>query len=44
MRRRFKADPRWITVRYPARCAELNCHTQINSGERAFYYPNDKAL
>jgi hypothetical protein len=44
MRRRFKADPKWINVRYPARCAEPNCQTEINSGERAFYYPNDKAL
>jgi hypothetical protein len=44
MRRRFKCDPKWITVRYPARCAEPNCQAEINSGERAFYYPNDKAL
>ncbi len=22
MRRRFKCDPKWITVRYPAQCAE----------------------
>ena len=44
MRHRFKADPNWITVRYPARCAEPNCQTEINSGERAFYYPNDKSL
>ena len=44
MRRRFKADPKWITARYPARCAEPNCQTEINSGDRAFYYPNDKAL
>ena len=44
MRRRFKADPEWITARHPARCAEPNCQTEINSGDRAFYYPNDKAL
>jgi hypothetical protein len=44
MRRRFKCDPKWITIRYPARCAEPNCQTGINSGERAFYYPSDKAL
>jgi hypothetical protein len=44
MRRRFKADPKWITARYSARCAEPNCQTEINSGERAFYYTNDKAL
>ena len=40
MRRRFKCDPKWITVRYPARCAEPNCQTQIKQGERAFYYPS----
>ena len=39
-----KADPKWITVKYEARWAEPNCQTEINSGERAFYYPNDKAL
>jgi hypothetical protein len=44
MRRRFKADPKWITVRHPARCAEPNCQTQINSGERGFYYPGDNSL
>jgi hypothetical protein len=44
MRRRFKCDPKWITVRYPAKCAEPNCQTGINSGERAFYYGSDKAL
>jgi hypothetical protein len=44
MRRRFKRDPKWITVRYSTRCAEPNCQTEIKSGERAFYYPNEKAL
>jgi hypothetical protein len=44
MRHRFKADPKWITIRYPAQCAEANCQTEINSGERAFYYPSDKSL
>jgi hypothetical protein len=41
MRHRLKRDLKWITVRYPARCAEPNCQTEINSGERAFYYPSD---
>ena len=27
MRRRFKCDPKWITVRYPGRCAAPNCQT-----------------
>ena len=44
MRRRFKADPKWIMVRYPARCAEPNCQTPINPGERGLYYPGDKSL
>ena len=44
MRRRFKADPKWITVRHLARCAEPNCQTQISFGERGFYYPGDKSL
>jgi hypothetical protein len=44
MRRRFQCDPKWITVRYSARCAEPDCQTEINSGERAFYYPSDNAL
>jgi hypothetical protein len=44
MRRRFRCDPKWITVRYTARCAEPNCQTEISSGERAFYYPSEKAL
>jgi hypothetical protein len=44
MRRRFKCDPKWITIRYPARCAERNCRTPINAGDRAFYYPSDKTL
>ena len=43
MRRRFKCDPKWITVRYPAKCAEPNCQTPINAGGRAFYYPSDRA-
>jgi hypothetical protein len=44
MRRRFKCNPKWINLRCPARCAEPDCQTGINSGERAFYYPSDQAL
>jgi hypothetical protein len=44
MRHRFKTDPKWITVRHPARCTEPNCQTQIEPGERGFYYPGDKSL
>jgi hypothetical protein len=43
MRHRCNSDPKWITVRQPARCAEPNCQIQINPGERGFYYPGDKA-
>jgi hypothetical protein len=31
-------------VRHPTRCAEPNCQTHINPGERGFYYPGDKSL
>jgi len=41
MRHGFKADPKWITVRHPARWAERNCQTQIEPGERGFYYAGD---
>ena len=41
---KVQCDPKWITVRYPAKCVEPNCQTEINSGERAFYYPGDKAV
>jgi hypothetical protein len=44
MRRRFKCDPKWITARRPAKCTEPNCQTEIDSGERGFYYPSDKAV
>ena len=44
MRRRFKCDPKWITVRYPARCAEPICQTEINLGERAFHYPRERTF
>ena len=36
MRHRFKADPKWITIRYPARCADANCQTEsIPASERS---------
>ena len=44
MRRRFKSDPKWIAVRYPAKCAKSGCEVQITPGERAFYYPEDQSL
>ena len=44
MRRRFKCDPKWIIVRYPAKCAKPDCEIPITPGERAFYYPEDRTL
>jgi len=44
MRRRFKCDPKWITVRYPAKCAKPGCEVPITPGEPAFYYPEDRTL
>jgi hypothetical protein len=44
MRRRFKCDPKWIAVRYPARCAKPGCEIPITAGERAFYYSEDGTL
>ena len=44
MRRRFKCDPKWIAVRYSARCAKPGCAVPITAGERAFYYPEDRSL
>jgi hypothetical protein len=44
MRRRFKCD---ASGRMPDRDpfgVEPNCQTQINPGERGFYYPGDKSL
>jgi hypothetical protein len=39
-----KPIPSGSRFAYPARCAEPNCQTQINSGECCFYYPGDKSL
>lgn len=38
----YPRDPRWLTVRYPGRCAR--CGRQIAKGARAYYYPSDKSL
>lgn len=41
--RRYKCDPRWITVRFKGNaCA--GCNRPIHPGERAFYYPEDRSL
>ncbi len=40
--RRYKCDPRWITVRFEAKC--VRCKRSIHPGERAFYYPEDRSL
>jgi len=40
--RRYKCDPRSITVRFEGNC--LRCKRAIHPGERAFYYPEDRSL
>ncbi len=35
---RYKGDPYWRTLSYPARCS--TCGRPINRGESVFYYPN----
>ena len=44
MRRRFKSDPKWLTVRYPAKCAKSGCEVPITAGERAFHYPEHRTF
>lgn len=39
---RYSNDPRYIDVRYPAKCAK--CGNEIRVGERAFYYPESRSL
>jgi hypothetical protein len=41
---RYTKDPKWIIVRYPAKCAAVDCQLAIQVGERAFYYPESKGL
>lgn len=38
----YSNDPRWLTVRYPGKCAR--CARPIHKGSRAYYYPADKTL
>jgi hypothetical protein len=38
----YKCDPRWITVRFEGKCVRYK--RAIRTGERAFYYPEDRAL
>lgn len=44
MRRRFKCDPKWITAKYPAKCAKPGCEVPITFGDRVFYYHEDRSL
>ena len=39
---RYRRDPRWIEVRFEGECAK--CKRPIRRGERAFFYPEDRAL
>jgi hypothetical protein len=43
-RRSYSGDPHWITARYPGVCAARDCTQAIARGDRAFYYPNGRAL
>jgi hypothetical protein len=38
----YKCDPRWINVRFEGKC--VRCKRPIHTGERAFYYPEDRSL
>ncbi len=40
-RNHFRNRPRWIDVRYPARCC---CGREICPGERGFYFPAGKTV
>lgn len=37
----YKDDPRWIDVRYAAKCS---CGQEIRPGDRGFYYPRGKTV
>jgi len=41
-RRHVSADPYWLTTRYAGECK--GCGREIKRGERAFWYPNGRAL
>jgi hypothetical protein len=40
--KKYFNDPRPITVRYPANCAE--CNTKLKKGTSAYYWPSDGKL
>jgi hypothetical protein len=42
MPRRYRGDPRWITVKYAGTCRR--CGEPIPKGADAFYYPKGRAL
>jgi len=37
----YRNDPYWITARRPGRCG---CGAEIKPGDRAMWFPRDKAL
>jgi len=39
---RYARDPRWLTTRYPGKCA--SCNADVPQGVRAFYYPIGRKL
>jgi hypothetical protein len=40
--RRYKYNPRWITVRFECSC--IRCKRSIHPGELAFYFPKERSL
>lgn len=39
---RYSNDPRWITVKFPCKCAK--CGAAIKAGQPGFYYPIGKSV
>ncbi len=40
---RYKCDPHWITVKFKGNTC-VRCKRPINTGERAFYCPENRSL
>lgn len=39
---RYRQDPRWITLKYAARCSK--CGESIAKGARAYWYPGSRSI
>lgn len=40
---RYSNDPYWLTAKFQSACSKKNCGAIINKGDRAFYYPSERA-